>query len=175
MCVLSHLTLCDPTDSSVHGIFQARTLEWVAISSSRVPSRLKEGTRVSCIPCDADILHLCATWKPTDTATYSYSVPRPDLTACVTNKPDPCISGCLSPIWVLSLGSPSSLLWSSNFPGQMKLFLIRVFLTLISFTLPSPLLSSFAPPPFSFLFLPSSTSFSFSVVNFLFCTSTNLF
>ena len=34
------LTLCDPTDcsppgSSVHGIFQARILEWVAIYSSR--------------------------------------------------------------------------------------------------------------------------------------------
>ena len=36
----SHLTLCNPMDcsppgSSVHGIFQARILEWVAISSSR--------------------------------------------------------------------------------------------------------------------------------------------
>ena len=36
--------LCDPTDcgppgSSVHGIFQARILEWVAISSSRGPSQ----------------------------------------------------------------------------------------------------------------------------------------
>ena len=35
----SYLTLCDPMDctlsvSSVHGIFQARILEWVAISSS---------------------------------------------------------------------------------------------------------------------------------------------
>ena len=35
----SCLTLCDPTDCSlpgfsVHGILQARTLEWVAISSS---------------------------------------------------------------------------------------------------------------------------------------------
>ena len=35
----SCLTLCDPMDcsppgSSVHGIFQARTLEWVAISFS---------------------------------------------------------------------------------------------------------------------------------------------
>ena len=34
------LTLCDPTDcglpgSSVHGILQARRVEWVAISSSR--------------------------------------------------------------------------------------------------------------------------------------------
>ena len=40
------LTLCNPMDcsplgSSVHGIFQARILEWVAISSSRgsSPSR----------------------------------------------------------------------------------------------------------------------------------------
>jgi len=36
----SCLTLCDPTDcsppgSSVHGILQARILEWIAISSSR--------------------------------------------------------------------------------------------------------------------------------------------
>ena len=37
---LSHAQLCDPTDcslpgSSVHGIFQLRTLEWVDISYSR--------------------------------------------------------------------------------------------------------------------------------------------
>ena len=36
----SHLTLCDPMDcsppgSSVHGIFQARILQWVAILFSR--------------------------------------------------------------------------------------------------------------------------------------------
>ena len=44
-CILSHfshvLTLWDPVDcsppgSSVHGILQARTLEWVAISSSGI-------------------------------------------------------------------------------------------------------------------------------------------
>ena len=40
----SCLTLCDPMDhslpgSSVHGIFQARVLEWVAISFSRLSSR----------------------------------------------------------------------------------------------------------------------------------------
>ena len=46
MCVLvaqSCLTLCDPMDcsppgSSVHGILQARILEWVAIPFSRGPS-----------------------------------------------------------------------------------------------------------------------------------------
>ena len=47
-------TLCDPVDcslpsSSVHGILQARILEWVAVSFSRGSSRPKDRTRVSCI------------------------------------------------------------------------------------------------------------------------------
>ena len=47
-------TLCDPMDcslpgSSVHGIFPARILEWVAISSSRASSRPGDRTFVSCI------------------------------------------------------------------------------------------------------------------------------
>ena len=49
-----YLTLCDPMDcsppgSSIHGILQARTLEWVAIPYSRGSSRPKDGTLVSCI------------------------------------------------------------------------------------------------------------------------------
>ena len=45
-------TLCNPVDcsppgSSVHGIFQARLLEWVAISFSRGPSRPRYRTWVS--------------------------------------------------------------------------------------------------------------------------------
>ena len=44
--------LCDPVDgslpgSSVHGIFQARVLEWVAISFSRESSRPRDRARVS--------------------------------------------------------------------------------------------------------------------------------
>ena len=47
-------TLCDPMDSSppgssVHGIFQARILEWIAISFSRGSSQLRDLTQVSCI------------------------------------------------------------------------------------------------------------------------------
>ena len=50
----SCLTVCDPTDgslpgSAVHGIFQARILEWAAISFSRGPSQPRDRTRVSCI------------------------------------------------------------------------------------------------------------------------------
>ena len=45
--------LCDPVDysppgSSVHGIFQARILEWVAMASSRGSSRPRDWTQVSC-------------------------------------------------------------------------------------------------------------------------------
>ena len=47
-------TLCDPMDcslpgSSVHGIFQAIVLEWIAISFSMGSSRPRDRTRVSCI------------------------------------------------------------------------------------------------------------------------------
>ena len=38
-----------PSGSSVHGIFQTRILEWVAISSSRGSSWLKDQTCISCI------------------------------------------------------------------------------------------------------------------------------
>ena len=45
-------TLCNPMDcslpsSSIHGIFQVRILEWVAISFSRRSSRPRDWTRVS--------------------------------------------------------------------------------------------------------------------------------
>ena len=46
-------TLCNPMDyswpgSSVYGIFQARILEWVAISLSRGSSQSRDWTQVSC-------------------------------------------------------------------------------------------------------------------------------
>ena len=47
-------TLCDPMDCSlpgfsVHGIFQAKVLEWVAIAFSRGSSCPRDRTKVSCI------------------------------------------------------------------------------------------------------------------------------
>ena len=38
---------CSLPGSSVHGILQARILEWVAISSSRGPSQPRDQTQVS--------------------------------------------------------------------------------------------------------------------------------
>ena len=40
---------CSPPGSSVHGIFQARILEWGAISFSRASSQHRNQTCVSCI------------------------------------------------------------------------------------------------------------------------------
>ena len=59
-------TLCDPVDYTVHGILQARILEcsihgilqagileWIAISSSRGPSRPKDRTQICYVSCIA--------------------------------------------------------------------------------------------------------------------------
>ena len=66
-CAQSCPTLCNPVDfslpgSSVHGIFQARVLEWVAISYSRGSSRPRDQTCISCVSCIGKrILYHCAT------------------------------------------------------------------------------------------------------------------
>ena len=44
----SCLTLCSPMDFTVHGILQARKLEWVAFPSSKVSSQPRDRTQVSC-------------------------------------------------------------------------------------------------------------------------------
>ena len=42
-------TLCDPMDYTVHGILQARTLEWVAVPVTRGSSQPRYQIQVSCI------------------------------------------------------------------------------------------------------------------------------
>ena len=58
VCAQSCLTLCDsmdcsPPGSSVHGIFQARILEWVATPFSQGSSWPRDWTHVSCVSCIA--------------------------------------------------------------------------------------------------------------------------
>ena len=50
LSLCEHMDCCPPV-SSVHGISQARILEWVVISSSRGSSRPRDWTDVSCISC----------------------------------------------------------------------------------------------------------------------------
>ena len=70
----SCLTLCDPMDcsppgSSVHGIPQARILEWVAIPSSRGCSWPGDWTWVSCIGRWV-LYHQCQLGNPNFSFTY---------------------------------------------------------------------------------------------------------
>ena len=59
VCMLSHSVVSNsfggspPGSHSVHGIFQARILEWVAISSSRGSSPPRDQTCISCVSCTA--------------------------------------------------------------------------------------------------------------------------
>ena len=62
----SCLTVCDPMDcsppgSSVHGILQARTLQWVATLPSRGSSRRRDQTCVSCV--GRWVLYHWASWE----------------------------------------------------------------------------------------------------------------
>ena len=55
-------TDCSLPGFSVHGVFQAKILEWVATSSSRGSSWPKDWSRVSCSSCtDRQICYYCAT------------------------------------------------------------------------------------------------------------------
>ena len=70
VCVCVHSTqscptLCNPMDynppgSSVHGVFLARILEWVAVSYSRGSSQSWDQVCISCID---RILYHCITWE----------------------------------------------------------------------------------------------------------------
>ena len=53
---------CSPPGSSVHGILQAKILEWVAIPFSRGSSQLRDGTQFSCIAGNFSVNLLSAAW-----------------------------------------------------------------------------------------------------------------
>ena len=66
-------TLCDLMDcslpgSSVHGVFQARVLEWFAISFSRESSHPRDRTQVSCI-----VSRCLTVWATRDDPIYHYA------------------------------------------------------------------------------------------------------
>ena len=68
--IQSHLTLwnpvdCSPPGSSVHGILQARILEWVAISSSRGSFQPRDQTCISHASCIADRFFTTEPWGTT--------------------------------------------------------------------------------------------------------------
>ena len=80
-------TLCDPKDYTVHGILQARILEWAAFPFSRGSSQFRDGTQVTLW---ADSLPAEPLGKPKNTGVGSLSLLQGNL-------PDPRIE----------LGSPA--------------------------------------------------------------------
>ena len=72
--MLSCVQLCSLPSSSVHGISQARMLEWVAISYSRESSQPRNRTHVSGI--GRWILYYRTTWEALeDYAYYLANIP----------------------------------------------------------------------------------------------------
>ena len=66
------LTLCDPMDYRVHGILQARILEWVAVPFSRGSSQLRDWPKA--LALQADSLPAEPSGKPKNTEVGSLSL-----------------------------------------------------------------------------------------------------
>ena len=91
----SCLTLCDPMgcslpSSSVHGILQARILEWVAISFSRVSSRPRDQTPVSRIV--GRLFNLWATREAPEGTLGTCEKGKPFLSIIYNSKREACFS-----------------------------------------------------------------------------------
>ena len=107
-------TLCNPMDyslqgSSVHGIFQARVLEWVAISSSRGSSRPRDWTWVSRIAGKQYRL------SHQESNTYTIS-DNPLSSPCFSSFPKTVVSSSQC----LSVSSAWSNLLSSQYPSWLE-------------------------------------------------------
>ena len=77
-CSLSRVRLCDPMDcsppgSSVRGVFQAGTLQWVATSSSRGSSQPRDQTQVSSIASRFFTIWATSIYRGINNKVLSYS------------------------------------------------------------------------------------------------------
>ena len=110
LCVLSPVRLCVTPWTVARqaplsmGLFQARVLEWVAISFSRGCSPSRDLTCVSCISrISRQILYHCATWEGQN-ASYlflksgSRPQPRSNPPSCLPLHVHLCKPGNLAPI-----------------------------------------------------------------------------
>ena len=98
VCARSCLTLrnpmnCSPSGSSVHGISQARTREWFAISSSRGSLQPRDWIHVSCIG-----RQICDHW-----VTWEAHVQEHKL-------PSSCVGGSVE-CWLIHNGLTWVILW----------------------------------------------------------------
>ena len=103
---LATQTLCDPMDCSLlgfsaQGIFQARTLEWVAISFPRESSQPRDQTQVSHIA--GRLLTIWATREPLKVPSVQFS----SVQSVMSNSATPWIAACQASLSITnSLSSP---------------------------------------------------------------------
>ena len=134
---------CSQPSSSVHGILQARIMEWVAMHSSGGPSLPRDWTRIFCVSCIADGFFTAEPlWKPIwsprevkfSSVQFSRSVVSDSLRPhglshtrlpCPSPTPRVCSNSCPSSPWCHSIISSSvvplssclqSFLESGSFP-----------------------------------------------------------
>ena len=95
---------CNPPGSSVHGILQARILEWVAIPFSRGSSQPRDWTQVSCIA--GRFFTVWAAWKPFEPQPHvkqymarNKSVILPALSSNSSHKVKQTLNGSLQAKW----------------------------------------------------------------------------
>ena len=105
---------CSLPGFSVHGIFQARILEWVVISSSRGLSQPRDPTCISCI--GRHILYHWATWEAHEVSSYHFfphlSVEDIKAQGSSITCPESCSLLCgwrvsIDPLLLLLLPSPA--------------------------------------------------------------------
>ena len=86
---------CSPPDSSVHGILQARKLEWVAISFSTGSSWPRDWTCVSCVSCIGRhvlyqlSIHFVCTGEPRSSCDSFYCASLELNLHCLLSMPGP--------------------------------------------------------------------------------------
>ena len=106
-----------PPGSTVHGILQARILEWVMMPSSRGSSRCRgDRTRVSCI--DRRVLYHWVTKEATiahDTLNYNY------LCICF------CIPSPHPTFWSLQEHNPHCIAWHSTYRYSVSACWMNVY------------------------------------------------
>ena len=81
---LADLMDCSPPGSSVHGILQARILEWVAMPSSRGSSQPRDQTQVSHIA--GGFFTVWATRTPSESMTNAHSYLTVSIENDITGK-----------------------------------------------------------------------------------------
>ena len=115
----SCLTLCDPVDCSppgsyVHGILQARILEWVAISFSRGSSQPRDRTQVSLIA--GRLFNLWATREAPIVVLLVSECMCPLYSPICGSLSDQILKTCFSPVIILlkPSGAPIALEKKSN-------------------------------------------------------------